>query len=330
MATASSCPPYTPGGGGGQRYDQGTFGGRFCKMILQCDPRLLLYTQAQVLQAKEMLDNYEAYQGKDRELWEASRLVQSALNDKGEFIPSPFRMSGYVPYNGPVCVAMLASQSTLTVLFWSWVNQSQNALVNYFNRNTNSPIANEVLAKSYAAAVGSALAVGFGLATWMQRRFPPEKAKQLMKWIGFPSAVVASSLNCYIMRATELDTGIPLLTANGTPVVTDGRTSKAAALQGVTATVVSRAILPAPVFFGPPLLLSVGPLQRYLMRHPAMTIPVTTFMLLTSFGIGLPATVAIFPQMSTIDASAVEPEFAQLINPETQQPYEKFYYNKGL
>ena len=152
----------------------------------------------------------------------------------------------------------------------------------------------------------------------------------MMKWIGFPSAVVASSLNCYIMRATELDTGIPLLDAEGRPVVNDGRMSKAAALQGVSSTVISRAILPAPVFFGPPLLVSVGPIQRYLLAHPAMTVPVTTYLLLTSFGVGLPATVAIFPQMSTIDASAVEDDFRQLVNPETQRPYEKFYYNKGL
>lgn len=86
--TAPSCPTYTPSG---QRYDQGTFLGRFSKMVLQCDPRLVLYTQAQVLQAKEILDNYKEHQGKDRELWEAQRLVQSALNDRGEFIPSPFR-----------------------------------------------------------------------------------------------------------------------------------------------------------------------------------------------------------------------------------------------
>eukprot|EP00977_Amphora_coffeiformis_P027469 scaffold34613_cov166-Amphora_coffeaeformis.AAC.7 len=88
VATTPTCPTYSPSG---QRFDQDTFMGRFSKMILQCDPRLVLYTESQILQAKEMLDNYKEHQGKDRELWEARRLVQSALNDKGEFIPSPFR-----------------------------------------------------------------------------------------------------------------------------------------------------------------------------------------------------------------------------------------------
>ena len=53
-------------------------------------------------------------------------------------------MSGYVPFNGPICVAMVASKTTPAILFWSWVNQSQNALVNYFNRNASSPMDNEV------------------------------------------------------------------------------------------------------------------------------------------------------------------------------------------
>lgn len=157
--------------------------------------------------AKSMIDNYQDYSDVDpRVLWEARRVVDAAMHpDTGEILPRPFRMSGYVPYNGPICVAIVASQSTLPLLFWSWVNQSQNALVNYFNRNASSPMTNETLAKSYAIAVGSALAVAFGLATAIQKRFEPAKAKQLLRWVAFPSAVVASSLNCYIVRSPEIE-----------------------------------------------------------------------------------------------------------------------------
>ena len=41
---------------------------------------------------------------------------------------SPTRNVRYVPFNGPICVSMVASTSTQALLFWSWVNQSQNAL----------------------------------------------------------------------------------------------------------------------------------------------------------------------------------------------------------
>ena len=333
MSTADRVPPYSPSQ---QRFDQSHFAGRFNRMLLQCDPRLLLYSQAQVLQAKELLEQYENNNSdnktfNDRALWEARRLVESALNDQGNFVPPPFRMSGYVAFNGPVCVAMVASQSTAPLLFWSWVNQSQNALVNYYNRNTSSNMTNETLIKSYAAAVGAALLVAFGLATAIQKKYSPQQAQQLLRWVAFPSAVVASSLNCYIVRSPEIETGIPLETEDGRNVVSDGSTSQIAAARGVYSTTASRAILQAPVYFVPPLLLAVvGPLKQYLLQKPQLTVPVTTYLLLTSFGVGLPATTAIFPQKSQIAATDVEERFQHLRDPLTQQPYQVFYYNKGL
>jgi tricarboxylate carrier len=327
-ATASSVPVFDPRG---QRFDQSSFVGRFSRMLLACDPRLLFYTESQVLQAQATLEKYQDCDtSMDRVMWEAKRIADAAVHpDTGEFIPRPFRMSGFVPYNGPICVAMLAAQSTPTLLFWAWVNQSQNALVNYFNRNACSPLTNETLMKSYAAAVGSALAVAFGLATVIQKRYSPEKAKALLRWVAFPSAVVASSLNCYIVRSPEIESGIPLQGADGSDV-SPGETSQVAGRLGVNSTTISRAILQAPVYFLPPVLLTVGPIRSFLARQPAMAIPVTTYMLLVSFGVGLPVTTALFPQISAIEADKVEERFQHLRDPKTQQPYEVFYYNKGL
>ena len=84
-------------------------------------------------------------------------------------------MSGYVPLNGPISVAMVATGSTAGLLFWAWTNQSQNALVNYFNRNADSEMSNETLAKSYGTAVTTALTVGFVLSTVVRKRFSAEK-----------------------------------------------------------------------------------------------------------------------------------------------------------
>lgn len=324
--TASTVPKFDPLG---QRFDQTDFIGRFCKMLLACDPRLLTYSEEQVEGSKRMLQNHKDYQGMDRALWEARRIVEAALNDTGDYIPRPFRMSGYVPYNGPVSIALVSSQSTLPLLLWSWVNQTQNALVNFYNRNGSSPMSNETLAISYCAAVGSSLLVAFGLATVIQRRFEPSKAKQLLKWVAFPSAIVASSLNCYIVRSPEIDSGIPLTNAAGEDVL-PGQTSSLAAAQGVYTTTVSRAILQAPVYFIPPLLVGLGPFKSFLTRSPAMTIPLTTYLLLVSFGIGLPATTAIFPQISTISATDVEPKFQHLMDPSSNKTHEVFHYNKGL
>lgn len=319
----SEVPKYDPNG---QRFSQDTFRGRFARMVLACDPRLLLYTDHHVRQCQYMISNARLYD--DRALWEAKRIFEAACPDGETIIPRPFRMSGYVPYNGPVSVAMISSQSTMPLLFWSWVNQSQNALVNYYNRNASSEMTNATLGKSYAAAVGSALFVAFGLATAIQRRYSPQRAKQLLQWVAFPSAVGASSLNCYIVRSPELDSGIPLLDAQGNDVL-PGSTSLEAARRGVYATTASRAMLQAPVYFLPPLIMAVLGRSPRFMIPTKMVVPMTTYLLLTCFGIGLPATVAIFPVVSQVPVEQVEERFQHLRDAQGK-PYETFYYNKGL
>ena len=56
-------------------------------MLLQCDPRLLLYSEDQVRAAKHMINNYKDYPDSDRALWEARRMCEAA---KDEILPRPF------------------------------------------------------------------------------------------------------------------------------------------------------------------------------------------------------------------------------------------------
>jgi len=350
-STKDSCLPYSTQKGA-QRFSQDTFTGRFARIFLACDPCLLFYTQAQIDDAKQVLllnasntgtgtgtdGKYKSSDVSDRTLWESRRIVDAAVHpDTNEMIPRPFRMSGYVPYNGPICVAMVASTSTVPLLFWSWINQSQNALVNYYNRNASSPMTNETLVKSYTAAVGSALVVAFGLSTFVQKRFTPQKAKQMMKYVAFPSAVVASSLNCYVVRSPEITTGIPLMDEYGQEIMVNENNneienkSQLAAKCGVESTTLSRALLQAPVYFIPSMLMgTLPPLRDLIEKNPRYRVPITTFLVLIAFGVGLPATVAVFPQISSIASTDVEPKYQKLMNPETAKPYTVFYYNKGL
>jgi len=266
-----------------------------------------------------------------RSLWESQRIATAAIHpDTDQTIPHPFRMSGYVPFNGPICVAMVASTSTPALLFWSWVNQSQNALINYFNRNASTEMDSATILKSYATAVGAALSVAFGLATFIQKKYDPARARQMLRWVAFPSSVAASSLNCYIVRSPEILTGVKLVNDVGQDVL-PGETSCEAAKRGVHSTTASRALLQAPVYFFPPVLLSTVPMfKNLLLRNPMASVPLTTYLVLVSFGLGLPATVAIFPQMSELKMEDAEEKFQGLLDKRTGKPYEVFYYNKGL
>jgi len=333
--TASDCPKFDSKA---TRFDQSTFVGRFTERLLACDPKLLTYSSEEVAHAKSLVDNAanvianppEGVSNIHHTLWESKRISDATLHpDSGEAIPSPFRMSGYVPFNGPICVSMVLAQTTPQLLLVNWVNQSHNALVNYFNRNASSELSNETLAKSYAVAVGSSLLVAFGLATYIKKSYDPVTASRLMRFVAFPSSVAASSLNCYIVRSPEIDTGIPLMDKDG-KVVLEGETSVVAAKTGVYSTTASRAILQAPVYFLPPALMAALPLfKRIVAKNPAISVPLTTYLIIVCFGIGLPATTAIFPQISEISAKDAEKKYQNLkdIN---GAPIEKFYFNKGL
>jgi tricarboxylate carrier len=321
-------PKFNPNG---DRYDQRTFQGRYFRMLSQCDPLTLLESESEVRRAEKLVKEYDPQTSRegDAELWAARVLKESAVHpDTQEIVPLPFRMSGYVPFNGPVCVAMMVSQTTPTLLFWNWVNQSQNALVNYFNRNASSPTSNETLAVSYSAAVAAALSVAFGLSQVVQRKFSPEKAKTLMQFIAFPASMVASSANCYIMRRPEIERGIVLMDDGGR-VVADGAKSSIAAEKAVIETAVSRAFLGIPCFLLPAAIMSLPPIARFCAASPSMGLGLYTFVSIILFGFGLPATVAIFPQTGSIPVDRLESPIRSLLSAGGNSP-QVVYYNKGL
>jgi len=324
----SPAPPFSLTG---ERFDLSTMQGRFAKQLTNCDPATLLAREPEIKRAQKLLERFRSgevtkAEASDRELWDARKLVESAIHpDTKEIIPEPFRMSGYVPFNGPVCVAMMASTSTPALLFWNWINQSQNALVNFFNRNASSPTSNDTLAVSYTAAVGAALTVAFGLSQGITRTCSPARAKQLMKFVAFPSSIVASCSNCYIMRRPEIAGGSNITDKEGN-VLAGGKRSSVAAKKAVEETVMSRAILQVPVFFLPAVTMSLPPIAALCAANPSVTIPLTTLITIISFGFGLPGAVAYFPQFGSLPVEQLEPE----IQKELDADVTTVYYNKGL
>lgn len=61
-------------------------------------------------------------------------------------------------------------------MFWQWVNQSFNALVNYTNRNAKSPLTTNQLGVAYVSATLSA-----GLVAVQFKGFLEKRAGSLMK-----------------------------------------------------------------------------------------------------------------------------------------------------
>uniref|UniRef100_A0A0G4H6P6 Sidoreflexin n=1 Tax=Chromera velia CCMP2878 TaxID=1169474 RepID=A0A0G4H6P6_9ALVE len=310
---------------GACRFDQSSFNGRWFQLISNFDPSTILSSDAQVREAQKFIEDAKKNGGSDdKKLWGAQKLVSSALHpDTDEIVPPPFRMAGYVPFNGPICIAMMAATTTPALLFWNWANQSQNALVNYFNRNASSVMTNEMLLKSYAGAVSAALIVAFGVSTFIKRSFSPATAQNLLKFVAFPSSCVASCGNAYVMRKGEIDSGISVEDGNGKEL----GLSKKAAEFAVRDTVISRAILQVPVFFVTPLVTSMPPFTALAASSPGLGVAISAFLTTVSFGIGLPAAVAYFPSRASVRLGELEGELQKQSGLSADATV---FYNKGL
>ena len=314
-----------------ERYDQNTFNGRFRKMLDVVDPTTLLCSREELDAALQLLNQVE--QGTtsslppDEDLWRAKKIRDAMVHpDTKDLIPHPFRMSGFLPFNAPICVGALMAQSTPSILFWHWANQTHNALINYNNRNATQPLEMSTIAQGYAGAVTGAISVAMGLKTLIARSFPAEKAMKLQRFVALPAIMTAAAINVILMRRGELVTGIDVLDDSGHVVGTSQRAAKKA----LTEMTLSRMALPLPVFALPPIGSALIDSMTNLTRNrPRMSLAVNATLLFLGFGLGLPATIAIFPQIGTVHVDELEEKFQHLKDREGNA-ITALRYNKGL
>uniref|UniRef100_A0A1I7W3I8 Sideroflexin-5 n=2 Tax=Loa loa TaxID=7209 RepID=A0A1I7W3I8_LOALO len=206
----------------------------------------------------ELLNNYKA--GKvglisDQQLWEAQKIKSAILHpDTGEKILPPFRMSGYVPFGWITVTGMLLpNPSWLSILFWQWLNQTHNALVNYSNRNATQDQSSSRYLNAYCAAVSSASIVAMGLTLLIKRteQLNPIKRLIIQRFVPLPATSLASSLNVLCMRWNELQNGINVYDCNQNVI----GISKIAAKKAVKDTTLTRAFLPIPLLMIPPCIM---------------------------------------------------------------------------
>mmetsp|Transcript_22486 Transcript_22486/g.62628 ORF Transcript_22486/g.62628 Transcript_22486/m.62628 type:complete len:377 (-) Transcript_22486:132-1262(-) len=341
----------------GDRYDQSTYYGRFRKMLDVVDPRTLLTSKQELDDAVNLLKEFEDHQTlmhsgtrnvvvkefDNEKLWQAKKIKDAIVHpDTNEIIPQPFRMSGYVPYNGPVCVGAIMATSTPAIFFFHWMNQTQNALVNFFNRNATQPLNTSAVLQGYMGAVTGSIGMSMGLKAAIDRskRLTAVQKVSAQRFVALPAIITAAAINVFLMRRNELTTGIdvyyePSANTNTSTVTTQEAaapvvvgSSQLAAKKALSEMIISRMVLPLPTFLIPPLALSLlDPIVRKNRR--LFTFPVNVTFVMLGFGFGLPATIALFPQNGIIYAKDLEERFHHLRD-EQGNPVTVFRYNKGL
>ncbi|KAK6493680.1 sideroflexin-5-like isoform X1 [Huso huso] len=318
---------YPPFKLGKARYDQTTFSGRLRHYMDIIDPRMLFVTESRLKESRKLLDDFKHGSlppGVSDKQVQYGRQGRNAIihPDTQEKIFMPFRMSGYVPFGTPIVVGLLLPSQTLaSTVFWQWLNQSHNACVNYANKNATKPTPVSKFFQGYLGAVTSAVSIAVGLNLLIQKaKFSPATLGLIQRFVPFPAVASANICNVVLMRHNELTEGISVLDSSGNVV----GSSRVAAKHALMETAVTRVVLPMPILVLPPIIMSFLEKLPLLQSRRRLVLPVHSLVCLATFGLALPLAISLFPQMSEIEVSELEPELAALTNDKT------VIYNKGL
>uniref|UniRef100_A0A8C7Z5E9 Sidoreflexin n=1 Tax=Oryzias sinensis TaxID=183150 RepID=A0A8C7Z5E9_9TELE len=325
MAESAACPAFRLGS---PQYEQNTFLGRLRHFIDIIDPSTLFVSERRLKECIKLLDDYK--HGtlppgvSDLQLWEAQKIKQAIIHpDTGEKIFMPFRMSGYVPFGTPIVIGLLLpNQTVVSTIIWQWLNQSHNACVNYANRNATKPASTSKFLLGYAGAVTSAVSIAVGLNVLIQRanRLSPATRMIVQRFVPFTAVASANICNVGLMRHNELSEGVDVLDDKGNVV----GSSKIAARNAIMETAFTRVVLPMPIFVLPPIIMSYLERLRFLQSNRRLLLPIHSAVCLLTFAVSLPVAISLFPQMSQIEVSRLEPEIAMATKCKVVT------YNKGL
>ncbi|XP_054268020.1 sideroflexin-1-like [Macrosteles quadrilineatus] len=308
------------------RWDQSTYWGRAKYFFTTTNPLNIFCSAAELDKAKAIVDKYRAGEPLDGhsldDVYRAKELVDSAFHpDTGEKMIVIGRMSAQVPMNMVITGCMVTFyKSTPAVVFWQWVNQSFNALVNYTNRSGKSPLSVEQLGKSYVLATGGALATALSLNKLAQRG-PP----LMGRLVPFAAVAAANCINIPLMRYREVENGVPVYDANNNHL----GDSQTAAKIGIAAVVFSRIFMAAPGMVFTPVVMNSLERKGLLRKIPWANAPLQLLLCGFFLTFATPMCCALFPQKSPIQVSKLEKPLQEKAK-DLDPPPTVAYYNKGL
>jgi len=316
-------------------WDQTTFTGRFRHFAWMSNPLSGLNSTTSLMQAKQLVDDYR--EGKEpagttrEQVVGAMALYRSAFHpDSGELQNVFGRMSFQMPGGMLITGAMLQFYKTVPqVVFWQWFNQSFNALVNYTNRNANSPTSTTQLGIAYTSATFSALGAAIGLKKLLEAK--AANSPMLQRFVPFAAVASANVVNIPLMRQIELLEGMTVSDAETGEVACR---SRVCAVSGITQVVTSRVVMAAPGMFCLPFIMKQMEKKPWFKSRPALHAPFQVM------GVGcfllfmVPFACALFPQNVEITSEYLrqkDPEaYSQLQEKYKDKIPTRLVYNKGL
>ncbi|CAJ0925631.1 unnamed protein product, partial [Mesorhabditis belari] len=295
------------------RWDQNTYKGRALHFFTTVNPMNIFVTSSKLEQCREIVKSYRKGQIDSsitvEELWKAKHLYDSAFHpDTGNKMFLPGRMSFQVWGNMVITGGMLTFYRRFHhVIFWQWINQSFNAVVNYTNRSGSHAASTKHLFVSYCCATGSALFAALYLNSLVK-----DQHSLRGRLVPFAAIAIANVVNIPIMRSNEFSDGIPVEDREGNVLV-----------------VLSRIGMTIPSFIGIPLIMNIISRKAWYKSRSWISIPIQSALAGFCLTFSTPLACALFPQKSSIKVSHLEQELREKIAL-LPHPPEYVYYNKGL
>ncbi|XP_063721591.1 sideroflexin-3-like [Symsagittifera roscoffensis] len=310
------------------QWSQETFIGRAKHFFVVTNPLNLLKSSEELETARQIVLKHqkgEKLQGIDsEELWRQKYIYDSAFHpDTGEKMMLIGRMSAQVPMNMTITGLMLTFyKTTPAVVFWQWVNQSFNAVVNYTNRSGDKPIDNKQLGLAYFGATGGALGTALGLNS-LVKNLPP----LVGRLVPFSAVAAANCINIPMMRSRELYDGIPVFTDSGERI----GDSVAAAKKAIPIVTVSRVLMALPgLTLAPVVMDQLDRKTTILKRRPWIGAPIQVTLCGVFLVFATPLCCALFPQQSSLSFNKLEPNLKEQARSAGLNEKSFVYFNKGL
>ncbi|KAL7869298.1 hypothetical protein AOLI_G00132860 [Acnodon oligacanthus] len=309
------------------RWDQSKFMGRLKHFFNITDCRTALLSDSKLDEAKALVESCRAGSVPPgttvEQLHYAKKLYDSAFHpDTGDRMNLIGRMSFQVPGGMAITGFMLQFYRTVpAVVFWQWVNQSFNALVNYTNRNAASPITPKQIGVAYATATSTALATAVGLNLYTKKA-PP----LVGRWVPFVAVAAANCVNIPMMRQQEILNGIAVTDEDGNKL---GHSRKAA-VKGITQVVISRVTMAAPGMIILPIIMQRLEKYRFMQKITFLHAPLQVMMVGVFLIVMVPAACSLFPQRCSLAVAKLEPELRESILSQYGDAVKYVYFNKGL
>ncbi|EPY82219.1 sideroflexin-1 [Camelus ferus] len=284
------------------RWDQSTFVGRANHFFTVTDPRNILLTNEQLEDARKVVHDYSS--------------LPPALQYNHPCIHIFLSPDGDNIMQKASCHKL---GTTPAVLFWQWINQSFNAVVNYTNRSGDAPLTVNELGTAYVSATTGAVATALGLNALTKHVSP-----LIGRFVPFAAVAAANCINIPLMRQRELKVGIPVTDENGNRV---GESANAAK-QAITQVVVSRILMAAPGMAIPPFIMNTlekkAFLKRLMLRYTLISVTsrIPSWVIMKRWGV-------LGMIRFSMSVTSLEEELRAKIR-ETRPDLQRVYFNKGL